>query len=85
MNRKLTRITPFVNGYAVVIAQEHGFSDKPGAYLGCFLQTPENLNNGTYMLLAEAMDIYLKCINEPRDKPTSELTKTGTFDGVAMH
>jgi len=59
MNRKLTHITPVIDGYAVVVAQEPSEGGKPGKYLGCFLQTPENPDHGPYMLLTEAMGAYM--------------------------
>ncbi len=65
MIRKLTRITPVVEGYAVVVAQEQSIDSKPGKYLGCFLQTPENPDDGPFTLLAEAMGAYLKLTDKP--------------------
>jgi hypothetical protein len=60
MTRKLTRITPEINGYAVVIVQEASIDGKPGAYLGCIVQTPENIDDGAMVSLTDAMKEYLK-------------------------
>jgi len=60
MTRKLTRITPEINGYAVVIVQEASIDGKPGAYLGCIVQTPENIDDCAMVSLTEAMKEYLK-------------------------
>jgi hypothetical protein len=68
MTRKLTRITPVVNGYAVVVVQKQGLGSKPGEFLGCFVQTPESQDDGPMMLLAEAMALFIK----HSDKPATE-------------
>ena len=64
MTRKLTRIRPVVNGYAVVVAQEQGGDGKPGKFLGCFVQTPESQDDGP-MMLAEAMGIFIMHSSQP--------------------
>ena len=64
MSNKLTRITPIVNGYAVVITQEADVNGKPGTYTGCFLQTPDNPDDGPKLLLAEAMERYRKLTSD---------------------
>jgi hypothetical protein len=60
MERKLTRITPITNGYAVVIAQEPNQGEKAGAFIGCFLQTPECADDGPFLRLDVAMGAYLR-------------------------
>jgi hypothetical protein len=63
MTRKITPITPVVNGYAVAIAQEQSVGGMPGAFIGCFLQTPESPEDGELILLHEAMAKYIKHTN----------------------
>ena len=65
MTRKLTRITPLVDGYAVVVVQKEGGDGKPGVFLGCLLETPESPDDGPFMLLAEAMGAYLRYTSKP--------------------
>jgi|GEM_PF-4025354 len=70
MPRKLTRITPVINGYAVVITQEQGINGQPGEYTGCFLQTPDSPDDGPTLLLTEAMDTYVQLTSKfPRQVP----------------
>jgi hypothetical protein len=65
MIRKLTRITPLIDGYAVVVVQKEGEDGKPGAFLGCLLETPESPDDGPFLLLAEAMGAYLRYTSKP--------------------
>jgi len=60
MTKQLTRITPVINGFAVVVAQEPNQDGKPGAFIGCFLQTPECANDGPLVSLTEAMNAYIQ-------------------------
>jgi hypothetical protein len=75
MTRKLTRITPLIDGYAVVVVQEEGEDGKPGEYLGCLLETPESPDDGPFVLLAEAMGAYLKFTNK------SQLSDSAAISG----
>jgi hypothetical protein len=58
MNRKLTVITPEINGYCVVAVQEETKDGRPGAFLGCLLQTSGSAENGPLLLLGEAIRKY---------------------------
>jgi hypothetical protein len=58
MTRKLTPITPLVNGYCVIVVQEATKDGNPGAFLGCLLQTPESSGDGPLLLLGEAIKKY---------------------------
>jgi hypothetical protein len=58
MTRKLTPITPLVNGYCVIVVQEATKGGNPGAFLGCLLQTPESSEDGPLLLLGEAIKKY---------------------------
>jgi hypothetical protein len=58
MARNLTPITPIVSGYCVMVVQEETKDGKPGAFLGCLLQTPDCLENGPLLLLGEAIKRY---------------------------
>jgi len=58
MNRKLTAITPQVNGYSVVIVQEASVDGNPGAFLGCSVCTEDWYGDGPLLMLGEAMREY---------------------------
>jgi hypothetical protein len=55
MTRKLTPITQQINGYCVVVVQEETKEGKPGAFLGCLLQSSDSDENGPFLSLGEAM------------------------------
>jgi len=55
---KLTLIAPFKNGYAVAIAQAINADHSTGAFLGCYLLSPDSPNGGKPMLLTEAFKAY---------------------------
>jgi hypothetical protein len=77
MNRKLTRITPLIDGYAVVVVQEEGADGKPGKFLGCLLETPDSSDDGPYMLLAKAMGAYLSHTSK---SPMNDSTATNVAE-----
>jgi len=52
---KRTPITPRIEGYCVIIAQEENVDGTPGKFLGCHLQTPDSSDDGPALLLGEAI------------------------------
>ena len=55
---KLTMITPYKNGYAVAIAQAINDDGNTGAFLGCYLLTPDSPHGDKSMLLGDAIKAY---------------------------
>jgi hypothetical protein len=55
---KLTTITPYKNGYAVAIAQAINADQTTGAFLGCYLLTPDFPHGDRAMLLGDAFKAY---------------------------
>jgi hypothetical protein len=60
---KLTTIAPYKNGYAVAIAQAINPDQTTGAFLGCYLLTPESPHGDKPLLLHEAFAAYKRFTN----------------------
>jgi len=52
--RRLTPITPCIDGYCVAVVQEANADGTLGKYLGCVVQKPDSTDDGPMMLLLDA-------------------------------
>jgi len=68
MPQKLTPITERINGYCVVVVQEETNDGKPGAFLGCLLQTPNSDENDKLLLLGDAIKKFKILTLESKSK-----------------
>ncbi len=56
--RRLTPITPCIDGYCVAVVQEANADGTLGKYLGCCLQTPDSTDDAPMMLLTDAFRLF---------------------------
>jgi hypothetical protein len=74
MTRIFTPITPLTNGYRVVVVQAANPDGTYGAYIGCMLQTPDNPDDGSMMLLGDAFREFNARTSAQEETPPNVLT-----------